>query len=150
MSEIYGTRNGGWDGEWIASIATEYAIEKVMLNEGFEFYREAVTNNSHVDTCIDEVQGALRDLRNAIDQGRAEVLTAATMASHIWHVHGNIMHDYAEYVGADSSTFTNIQQTGLVGEIEQEDIDLWLAGETDEDFEYELADIIAYVEELLT
>lgn len=147
LEEIYYYKT--WDESWVATNISEYTIEKVMLNEGFEWYRDTVSNMSHVDTCIDEVQDALRQLRDGIDQGRVEVLTAATMASHIWHVHGNIMRDYADNVGADSSKFDNIQQTGLVGEIEQEDIDLWLAGETDEDFEYELGDIIAYVEDLL-
>ena len=144
FEEVYCSSTYVWNTSFVQDIADESLIETTLIKDAFPAYRNCVSNGSDVDTIIEEVQDALRQLRGA--SNRAHILEIATWAAHLRHVNGDIMRDYADNVYADSSILDSIQQKGLVAFFPQEDIDRWIAVDDSID---NLDDILDSIDHLL-
>lgn len=146
--DCYYSGRSGWDKTWIEEMIPEYIIQEALREDAFPAYRQIVSTFTNVDDVIEEVRDAICQLNDAVlgVASREIILETATWAAHIRHVHGKIMQDYADEVGADGREMDRIQQDGLETYLGSDTVSLWLKGDIDPGFESEWEDLSNYTE----
>ena len=109
----------GADGAQVPDNIVIAALE----NEAFAAYTEQV--EPVFRSVADEVREVLQAIDNA--DNNADLLQACMWGTRVFHVHGNIMSDYADRLGADTDTFTGIRDNGLESVFDSEVIRDFLA-----------------------
>ena len=91
---------------------SEWAIEQALEEKGFAAYSEALAG--YISGYVEEMEEAVKRLDDAIvSDNRWNMLTLAREATRIYHVNGEVMEDYGEYIGLEFSLVDSVRNDGF-------------------------------------